>query len=210
MTTSPIFTLNLSTWISCTSSEGPGKRFAIWVQGCTIRCPGCCNPDMFSPQSKRVHSVDEVLSWVENAQARHSIEGVTFLGGEPFEQAEGLANLAEKLKKRSLSVMVFSGYTIEQIRQSKNPSWLQLLQTSDILVDGPYLEAQRTSKRRWIGSENQRIHFLSSRYDPKDPCWQEDNTVELFFDGKELQISGFPEEHWVREIQKLKKQLFFK
>ncbi|MEK7486499.1 MAG: 4Fe-4S single cluster domain-containing protein [Planctomycetota bacterium] len=211
MTSSPPLQLNLSTWVSSTSSEGPGKRFALWVQGCTIRCPGCCNPDMFSAQSKQLHSVEEVFSWIEKAQERHSIEGVTFLGGEPFEQAEALADLAEKIKTRALSLMVFSGYLLEHIQQSTHlVGWQQLLQRCDILVDGPYLEQQRTSTRRWIGSENQRIHFFSSRYSPQDPCWQEPNTFELFFDGKELQISGFPEGHWVQEIQKLKKEFLLK
>jgi anaerobic ribonucleoside-triphosphate reductase activating protein len=205
----PQNTLNLATWVSCTSSEGPGLRFALWVQGCTIRCPSCCNPDMFSAKPKRLVPVQEVYEWVRQARQKHSIEGITFLGGEPFEQAQALVALASLAQLDGLSVMVFSGYTLEFIQNSTQSSWHSLLDSLDILVDGPYLHEQRTRQRRWIGSENQRIHFLSKRYGPQDPCWKAPNSMEFFFDGQELQISGFPEDTWVHEIQKIKKSLQF-
>lgn len=198
--------LNLATWISCTTAEGPGKRFALWVQGCSIRCPSCCNPDMFSPQSKRVHTIEEIFQWIQKAQQQHQIEGVTFLGGEPFEQAEPLALLAEKIRQHHLSLLIFSGYRLAEIQSSPLPAWKNLLALTDILIDGRYLQEQRTTTRRWIGSTNQNIHFLTPFYDPNDPCWLEPNTMELFFDGKEVQISGFPEERWVQEIQQMKKR----
>src|ERR1700742_2412983 len=100
--------VNVALIVPETEAEGPGRRFALWVQGCAIRCPGCCNPEMFDPRRGTEMSVAEVL-----AQIPAGVEGVTFLGGEPFEQAEALAELAREVKARGLTVMVFSGHAID-------------------------------------------------------------------------------------------------
>ncbi|MEM1008950.1 MAG: 4Fe-4S single cluster domain-containing protein, partial [Myxococcota bacterium] len=204
---SPESTLNLAHWVPLTQAEGPGKRFALWVQGCAIRCPGCCNPEMFAFVERNRCTISEVEQMILQAKHQHGIEGISCLGGEPFSQAEGLSMLAQRLQKHNLSVMLFSGHTLEELQQRHDPFTDALLQSTDILIDGPYISEQHTDKRRWIGSENQRVHFLSKRYQDDDPCWQQDNTVELFFDGQELKVTGFPGKAWQEKIQKWKKQL---
>ena len=105
--------LNLANWIDSTEVEGPGKRFALWVQGCLLKCPECCNPHMFDIAPRTIVETREVLTWIANSKYEHSIKGVTFLGGEPMLQARGLSEIAQGCKEMGLSVVVFSGYTLE-------------------------------------------------------------------------------------------------
>lgn len=156
--------LNVASCIDCTEVEGPGKRLALWVQGCLIRCPGCCNPHMFELEPRTLIESSHVAERVERAALAHGIEGVTFLGGEPMLQAKGLAALAEATHAMGLTVMVFSGYRMEEIRRMALPGSVDLLKHTDILVDGPYVADLPDPDRNWTGSANQRFHFLSDRY----------------------------------------------
>jgi anaerobic ribonucleoside-triphosphate reductase activating protein len=180
--------LNVALIVPATEAEGPGVRFAIWVQGCPLRCPGCCNPEMLGFQRREAMRA----SAVARAALGASVEGVTFLGGEPFAQALGLAAVARAVRAGGLSVMVFSGYTLPELRASPEPGVAELLAATDLLVDGRYQEARRTPARRWIGSDNQVMHFLSERYDPGDPRFRGPNQVELRFDGRSVTLNGWP------------------
>ena len=88
--------------------------------------------------------------------------------------------------------MVFTGYTIEDARRMPDPAVAELLAETDILVDGPYVREQPETRRRWIGSANQRVHFLSGRCSPDDPRWLLPNTLEIRLRGPELTVKGFP------------------
>src|SRR5436190_14435589 len=96
-----------------TEAEGPGRRFALWFQGCPLRCPGCCNPEFIPFEGGESMRLPDVLAAVDEAR-RQGIEGITLLGGEPLAHATAAAALAAAVRERGLSVMVFSGYTIEQ------------------------------------------------------------------------------------------------
>lgn len=186
--------INVAATVAVTEAEGPGRRFALWVQGCPLHCHNCCNPQMlsFTPQDWR-----EVADLAEIILNTNGVEGVTLLGGEPFAQAGALAALATRVRRHDLSVMVFTGYTIEHIRGKNDPGWDALLAQTDLLVDGPYVEKLHTETKRWIGSTNQRIHFLSDRYRSlaKQPGgWDNNpNTVELRLTGDQISINGFPD-----------------
>jgi anaerobic ribonucleoside-triphosphate reductase activating protein len=114
------------------------------------------------------------------------IEGVSFLGGEPFEQAAPLGELAKRARSRGLSVMVFSGYTLLELRARAEA----LLEHIDLLVDGRFDRAQPDG-RRWIGSRNQVLHFLSDRYQPDDPRFSAANTVEIRLEPRSIAINGW-------------------
>jgi len=170
-----------------TAAEGPGLRYALWVQGCPLRCAGCCNPEMLAFKSADRRAPDELIA--EACAA--GVEGVSLLGGEPFAQAAGLAALAEGARARGLSVMVFSGYTLAELHE-QGPAAARLLAATDLLVDGRYDASQRTTTRRWIGSDNQVLHFLSPRYTPEDPRLRAPNTLELRLRGGEITLNGWP------------------
>jgi anaerobic ribonucleoside-triphosphate reductase activating protein len=151
-------------FLPATDAEGPGRRAALWVQGCSIRCPGCFNPHSWTFDGGQPVGWPELAEGVRAAAADHDIEGLTLLGGEPFDQAAPLASLAETVRAGGLSVMTFTGYVLEDLRAAGREDFDRLLAATDLLVDGPYL-AQRPERRRpWIGSDNQRFWFLTDRY----------------------------------------------
>jgi anaerobic ribonucleoside-triphosphate reductase activating protein len=184
--------LRVAQIVRITEAEGPGRRFALWFQGCPLRCPGCCNPEMLPFQGGHALALAAVVEQVREAAAGQGIEGITLLGGEPLAHAAGAAALARAVRRLGLSVMVFTGYTLEQARQLANPAVAELLGETDILVDGPYLRELPETRRRWIGSANQRVHCLSDRYRADDPCWRRPNTLEIRLEGAELTLNGFP------------------
>jgi anaerobic ribonucleoside-triphosphate reductase activating protein len=184
--------LQVAQIVPCTEAEGPGKRFALWFQGCPLRCPGCCNPEFLPFQGGETWTVQAVISAIEKARTESEIEGITLLGGEPFAHTEPACALAEAVRQRGLTVMVFSGYTLEAIREMTGPNAAELLANTDILVDGPYIRDLPDTQRRWIGSTNQRIHFLTDRYREDDPCWQQRNTLEIRLNDGVLSVNGYP------------------
>ncbi len=179
-----------------TEAEGPGRRWAVWVQGCPLRCPGCCNPHMLPERapdaSDSLVPVDELVAEVLGTPG---IEGISLLGGEPFAQAEALAPLAERVRAHGLSVMVYSGLTIAELRTRGDAGTPRLLAATDLLVDGPYVRELPETRRRWIGSRNQVLHFLSDRYAPDDPVFAARNTIELRLSRGALVVNGWPGPH---------------
>jgi anaerobic ribonucleoside-triphosphate reductase activating protein len=184
--------LRISQIVAATEAEGPGRRFALWFQGCPLRCPGCCNPEMLSFAGGQARSVEEVHTEIRRAREASQIEGLTLLGGEPFAHAAGAAELAARVLQDRLSVMIFSGYPLAELRAMSDPAVHRLLGHTDILVDGPYLRELPETRRRWIGSANQQIHFLTDRYRADDPQWLLPNTLEIRLAGGEVAVNGFP------------------
>src|SRR5665213_3014464 len=176
----------------CTEAEGPGRRFALCFQGCPLRCPGCCNPEMLPFDGGARLTAADALRQMEEAVRLYQIDGITLLGGEPLAHAEGAAALARAAHDLDLNVMVFTGYVLEAALQMPDPAVADLLKETDILVDGPYLHNQPETRRRWIGSANQRVHFLSGRCSADDPRWLLPNTLEIRLRGSELTVNGFP------------------
>jgi anaerobic ribonucleoside-triphosphate reductase activating protein len=185
-------TLQIAQIVPFTEAEGPGKRFALWFQGCPLRCPGCCNPEFIPFEGGDARTLESVLAELDQARAQYEIEGITLLGGEPLAHAEHSAALAKAAWERGLTVMVFSGHTLAEAKAKNDPHINEVLAHTDILVDGPYMREQPDSSRRWIGSTNQQIHFLTPRYRADDPCWQQKNTLEIRVRGNELTVNGFP------------------
>jgi anaerobic ribonucleoside-triphosphate reductase activating protein len=184
-----VSTLRVATIVDDTESEGPGHRWSIWLQGCSIRCPGCCNPEMFDARRGDAAEVDALAARIPT-----TVEGITLLGGEPFEQAAGAAALARAAKARGLTVMVFSGYTLAEL--GARPDAGELLAETDLLVDGRYDETRPEppppAGRRWIGSTNQTMHFLTGAYRPDDPRMREANTIEIRWSPAGVSINGWP------------------
>ena len=187
--------IRIAALVPITEAEGPGARFAVWLQGCSIRCPGCCNPHMFDPEGGQAVEPAELLARLD--LVRGQVEGITLLGGEPFEQAGQLVPFVRGARARGLSVVAFSGFRIEELRRDRPPGSRELLDELDLLVDGPYDASLPGSRRRWAGSDNQEFHFLTGRYSPGVEvvaAGEPERTVELRVgaDGR-LERSGWPE-----------------
>jgi anaerobic ribonucleoside-triphosphate reductase activating protein len=150
-----------------TTLNGPGYRFALWTQGCGLRCTTqCISPHLLTAKPRHLLSVDETLEILDERArfGQYSIEGITLLGGEPTDQSEPLAKLARSVHERGWSVMLYSGYTLSQLQGRKNQSVCDLLSETDILVDGPFQPEYADQHLRWRGSSNQQIWILSDRY----------------------------------------------
>lgn len=148
-----------------TRVEGPGARFCIWVQGCSRGCKGCFAKHSWPHKGGKLISTGKLF---EIIKAQKNIEGVTFLGGEPFEQAKALGLLAKRVQGEGLSVLTFSGATLEELKALKNNDVERLLKYTDLLIDGAFIEENFNTTRPWVGSSNQKYHFLSGRYAQKD------------------------------------------
>jgi len=135
-------------------TDGPGLRMVVWTQGCLHRCAGCHNPDTHSLAGGFAATVEEILAQFD---ANPLLAGVTLSGGDPFVQAQACAEIAKRVKARGKNVWTYTGYTLEQILNSDRPDWLELLNYTDVLVDGPYKEELRNQELTFRGSENQRV-----------------------------------------------------
>lgn len=134
-------------------TDGPGFRYAIFVQGCSHGCPGCHNSGTHDPMGGYEKSPEELI---EDIRKNPLLSGVTFSGGEPFEQAAALAELGALVRSEGLELAAYSGYTFEELC-SKGGDIQALLQLCHVLVDGRYIEAQRSLSLPFRGSKNQRI-----------------------------------------------------
>jgi anaerobic ribonucleoside-triphosphate reductase activating protein len=192
--------LNIASRIPCTSVEGPGLRYALWVQGCDIDCPLCCNQELLPFVRRQIMLSSEIVVEIEQSREMYGIEGVTFLGGEPTYQAQGLAEVAASCQRLGLSVMVFTGFRLEKLRLRNLLGVKDLLDHADIVVDGPFVASQPDTKRNWVGSENQRFHYLTTRYEASIETLSLDRpAVEVRIGLDEgLQINGFPMIHSVQ------------
>lgn len=170
-----------------TAVEGPGQRFCIWVQGCKKHCKGCFAKETWDFDSGEIYSVKELYSLIK---AQDNIEGVTFLGGEPFEQAKELSKLSKMVKRNNLSVLCFTGYTLEELKLKKDKYINDFLSNIDLLIDGGFEQEHFDLSRPWVGSSNQRFIFLTSRYCEND-LKKYKNKIELHldYDGR-IEING--------------------
>jgi anaerobic ribonucleoside-triphosphate reductase activating protein len=134
--------------------DGPGIRFVIFTQGCPHHCEGCHNPQTHDFAGGIETDTDTLLTKIRENPL---LSGVTLSGGEPFCQPEPLLEIAKEVHAMGKNVMAYSGYTFEQLTDAENPAVRALLEQCDILVDGPFVLAQRDLTLHFRGSSNQRL-----------------------------------------------------
>ena len=176
--------------VECTSLVGPGKRFCLWVQGCKRHCEGCMATETWDMNGGYPINTEDVI---RNVLETDDIEGITFLGGEPFEQAEALSIIGKAVRKEGLSVVTFTGYTIEEIVDTRNEGFRELLAVTDLLIDGAFRIELKSLDRPWIGSSNQRHIFMTERYSLKNIKTVKNKLeVRIYPDGRTM-VSGMGE-----------------
>lgn len=146
-------------------ANGPGMRAVIWLQGCSLQCPGCFNPELQAAEEG--HEIP-VSSLAEQLIAKKpDIEGITVSGGEPLEQIDPLIELLSVIRQKTrLSILLFSGYTLREIETMKGGK--NLLSFPDVLVDGPFDKNMASPEGAWPSSANQNIILLTPRYSKAD------------------------------------------
>lgn len=139
-----------------TKTEGPYNRCCIWFQGCNIKCKGCCNKDLQPLVPNHIVTLDELVNIVKEAKNIFDIEGVTLSGGEPSLQS-GLVFFNDEIHKLGLGIIMFSG-------KDKTELNFELVESVDLLIDGPFIENKIDNKRVLLGSKNKKLSFITNRY----------------------------------------------
>lgn len=143
-----------------TTVDGPGLRTAIYLAGCSHRCPGCHNPDSWPFDAGVEMTLEEIMAVVDEEDFN-----VTLTGGDPLQQPQKTAVLASAIKKSGKNVWLYTGYTLEEIQQ--NPELWDALKDVDTIVEGPFIESLRDPDLLFRGSSNQRIINLNTLRNPQ-------------------------------------------
>jgi len=139
--------------------DGPGLRYVIFTQGCQHKCPHCHNPETWDMDAGKEYSVKQVIRLLK--KQKKTKQGVTFSGGEPFLQAVELTEVAQAAHQIGWDVVTYTGFTYEELIESKDDGVKALLSVSDILIDGKYIHKLRSIELAFRGSSNQQIIDLA-------------------------------------------------
>jgi len=169
--------------------NGPGVRSVVWVQGCRRDCPGCINPHTHPHEPVKLL---EPRQLGRQLAAIDDTVGVTLSGGEPFEQARACALLAETVRNVGKTVMVFTGFPFDELRESREQAVQRLLRATDLIVAGPYIQELRCDSKMWRASSNQTVHFLSGGI--AEDALAQAPAIEITADGNTLSYTGFPDQ----------------
>ncbi|WNS77418.1 4Fe-4S single cluster domain-containing protein [Bacillus sp. DTU_2020_1000418_1_SI_GHA_SEK_038] len=143
---------------------GYGKRIGIWLVGCPHRCHLCCNPELQAADPTKNIELSAIFSYIESILKKYKVDGVTISGGDPFAQPKELRQLVKWLQKNSIEdILVYSGYTLAELRAQKNESIDDILFNISVLVDGKYVESLNDN-RPLRGSSNQVVHIFNTKY----------------------------------------------
>lgn len=174
--------------VDYTEVEGPFLRSSVWLQGCSINCVGCCNQE-FIPQ-KGGFSITPYNLY--QRISKNNVEGITVLGGEPLDQSKELYDFLKLIKDNTeLGIMLFTGHKYEKI--VKKDDMYKVIQLCDLVISEPFIKKMISNERRWIGSSNQKVHFITDRYsylkDNWEPYYKE---IEFHIKDGEIIINGMP------------------
>ncbi|MBI4317670.1 MAG: radical SAM protein [Chloroflexi bacterium] len=159
--------INAAAFLKDSAAVGPGRRDAVWVQGCSILCPGCANVAFLPHVPRRSLSVRQLLAHFRSRGGR--INGISVLGGEPTEQVEAVTALLEGVQDLGFSTVVFTGRVYENLLEDPDHAIHRLLAATDLLIDGPFVLGEYDPSLRWRGSRNQRLIYLTHRLRGCDP-----------------------------------------
>jgi len=173
---------------------GPGVRFVIWTQGCTLACKGCWNKQFWAKSGTKM----QVNSLIAQITSTEGIEGITLLGGEPLQQAEPVLKIIQAVQKLGLSVFLYTGYDVEEFNETMQACF----DNSDIAITGRYILEKRDTSLRWRGSTNQIVHYPSELY--TNLKIEERNEVEFVINEEGgVSMFGYPDEEmslWIDKI----------
>ena len=162
--------IDISGYAPNSITDGPGLRFGVFCQGGNHHCPGCQNPETHEFGVGTKVDVEDIYKMIKKDPI---VRGVTFSGGEPFDQAEGFYHLAKLLKADGYELAAYSGYTYEQLTRNTEDYKYKLLSLLDILVDGPFVLAKRSLSAGFRGSTNQRVLNIPASLANGKATWEE-------------------------------------
>lgn len=194
--------INVYMKIAQTTKLGPKLRYGLWVQGCTLACPGCLAANSWDQSGGRHYRIVELADEIIRDEA---IEGITISGGEPFLQARALCKLLTLIKaKRDFGVIVYSGYTFAHLKQwqKTNKAVGKLISLIDMLIAGPYI-AKLNNDTGILGSSNQTLINLTPRYNKEhiSDYITQVRDVEIIEDEEGLKLIGVPTKQTAKSFE---------
>ena len=142
---------------------GPGDRLVIWTVGCSKHCFHCSNPELWKQDVTKSISIENILSFVKKVASSNRIDGITFTGGDPLEQAEEMRWLLPKLREIVDDILVYTGYTLAELKSM--PQYSGWLETNiSVLIDGRYEDEKNKADCVLRGSMNQQIIYFDEKY----------------------------------------------
>jgi anaerobic ribonucleoside-triphosphate reductase activating protein len=197
--------LNVAEICPATRTLGPGQRFVIWVQGCCFNCRGCVSPDWIPQQQATLVDPKQLAAYLLSAP---DLDGLTISGGEPMLQAVALSELLIDLRQKcDLSIICYSGFTLELLKAKLDPAIDRVLSLLDVLIDGQYLP-ELNDNQGWRGSSNQVVHFLSSRHLADASLFTErKRDVEIHMRDESALMVGVPPLHFSTNFKQAIDQL---
>ena len=197
--------IRLHNVVFSTKALDPGERAAIWLQGCHRRCPGCMSEETRPLDKGKQISIDKLA---DDLKKLDTIEGITISGGEPFLQKGPLRSLLTKIRENTnLGIIIYTGYTYRELQEMHHPDVNDILDNlCDLLIDGTYVEELNDGKR-FKGSSNQQLIFLTERYKPFAYLYAENNrSVEIVVKQNEVFMYGIPDTNTLARWEEYKKQ----
>lgn len=193
--------INIDSYLISNNTNGPGRRLVLWLQGCTLACKGCFNPHLWAHKPNKLLEVGDLSKYLIDKMREFDCEGITLSGGEPFQQAKASVKLIEKIKTHNYSIVIYTGFSSRELRNSNNPSIERLLELSDILIAGRYREIV-TEARTWDENKDKELIFKNkskalNNFEPAN--------VEFILSMDNLLVTGFPSEEEINELKDFSK-----
>lgn len=173
-------------------SLGPGKRLVIWTIGCCRKCRNCISPRLQTPNPNMDVNIKELFAYIKKVLGKEKIDGITISGGDPFIQKDELLKLIKYLNKLSKDILVYTGYTYEEIEIMLSKEENEFLQNNiTALIDGPYIDELNDNKSVLRGSTNQKLYIFNRKYCDKYRKYEEEGRkIEIFNEDDGIRIVG--------------------
>lgn len=168
---------------------GPGKRIGLWLTGCQNRCIGCISPELQNYDPEREITINNIMKMISSIS--EAADGFTISGGEPFYYPEKLYSLVKSLMGINDDILIYTGYTLEELKEKNDRNIDQTLNSCAAIIDGKYIRELNNGKGL-RGSSNQHCHIFKHHSKYRDIEIKENNLQTLFYDGKILTI-GIPQ-----------------
>lgn len=190
--------IRIASYLEKSWANGPCKngkrRFTIWVQGCSLKCRGCSNKHMWSKDGGTEIEVKKLAEKVNSV--KDEICGVTLTGGEPLEQSQPIKEFLESID-RDLTVMMFTGYTMDEINRDERKK--KAVELVDLLICGRYVEELSEGADNWRGSINQELIYISNRIE-REKVSSRKIEIRIAKDGT-LDLTGFPTNKFIKSLE---------
>lgn len=157
---------------------GPNNRLGIWLSICHHKCKGCSNPELWKEKADQLISVDELFNTIKQINEYKKIDGFTITGGDPFYQSEELLKLIDKIYTISDDIIIYTGFTIEELKEQKSQFIDDILAKTAVLIDGKYIE-ELNDNSFMVGSNNQRKLILNKKYEDMYNEYFNSNTNQI-------------------------------